>query len=318
MEFLSYIRSARVGIGVQTLDPELLKSLERPTKANRLAPIIERLAERTEVHLEIILGLPGDTPESFRRTFDTLRKFPCSVRVYRCLVLPDALMTRPPAGVTMDYDPVTLRMRSCTGWSVEDMEAAARYVAEFSTTGAGGSHLGWWLVPPASSTRAGEPSAIGTRARTELLTPPVEAPQPEPDIQAREGGPEAPTPPGEGGTGLGVNVPAELVAALSDRIASVGWQLQTLEPQVDAYTVAVFTPTGPLQIRVEAAATARAFYRQHNGVAVSYVSEDGSIPREELDRLQRLVEAGSLEMARVMRCYDVGSRSDLSGVPPPT
>jgi hypothetical protein len=115
-----------------------------------------------------------------------------------------------------------------------------------------------------------------------------------------------------------VNVPVEIVAALSDRIASVGWQLQTLEPHVDAYTVAVFTPTGPMQIRVEAAATARAFFHQHNGVAVSYVSEDGSIPREELGRLHRLVEAGSLEMARVMRCLDVGSSSEPTGVQPPT
>ena len=150
MEFLRRINPAHVGIGVQTLDLGVLKSLDRPFKLERLRSIIEQLADMGQVNLEIIMGLPGDTPESFRATLAEMRKFPCYIRVYQCLVLPDALMTRPPPDAQLDFDPETLLVRSCRGWSAEALRREAEYVASISVTPELNYNLhdSWWLIPP--------------------------------------------------------------------------------------------------------------------------------------------------------------------------
>ena len=327
LEFLSYIKSARIGIGVQTLDPALLKSLDRPCKVDRLGSIIERLAERAEVHLEIILGLPGDTPRSFRHTVDALRNFPCSIRVYRCLVLPDALMTRPPAGVTMDFDPVTLRMRACTGWSAEDIEAAARYVSDLSTIRDLEHTLdsSWWLIPPLARTAVPErppihaswgigpsPLPASIHARSQAQSAAADAPRSLPELSEC-----ADLQPAEAVEAPPLPLPAELVAALADRIAAAGWCLEGLEPRADGCAISVSTPAGPMTLWVEEASTARRCFRRHDSVAVSYLSEDGSPPPVQLDLLTRLVDSGSREMERVMRfCKANGSHRDTPGLEP--
>ena len=69
--------------------------------------------------------LPGDTPEGFRRTLDYALSLPASVRVYHCLVLPDALMTRGLPDWNIRFEPRNLAMTSCLGWS-EDAIATMR------------------------------------------------------------------------------------------------------------------------------------------------------------------------------------------------
>jgi hypothetical protein len=92
------------------------------------------------------MGLPGDTPEGFRRTLDYVLGLPVSVRVYHCLVLPDALLTRAPASYQMDFDPVTLEMRSCLGWTERDL---AREVARLDAMVAerNGLYTTLWPMP---------------------------------------------------------------------------------------------------------------------------------------------------------------------------
>src|SRR6185437_227022 len=49
------------------------------------------------------------------------------------------------------FDPITLVMRSCTGWSVEDFAREVAYMTEIASPEASkvGYGLGkWWLIPP--------------------------------------------------------------------------------------------------------------------------------------------------------------------------
>jgi hypothetical protein len=108
---------------------------------------MQRLTRVTTAELQIIFGLPGDTPEGFRRTLEYARSFPVTVRAYHCLVLPDALMTRGRPDWAMRYDPVNLAMISCLGWSAEDIQSM-RAELDAGTAACGGKAGGyWWSFP---------------------------------------------------------------------------------------------------------------------------------------------------------------------------
>ena len=79
---------------MQSMDQAVLKLHQRPSDSPRFEQAVRDLAAVTNIELQIIFGLPGDTPEGFRRTLDYALSLPASVRAYHCLVLPDALMTR--------------------------------------------------------------------------------------------------------------------------------------------------------------------------------------------------------------------------------
>ncbi len=129
LEFLANTR-AYAGLGLQSLDGNLLKNLDRPFDRKRFEKVVESICDVAQTTVELIVGLPGDTPEQFRRTFEQVRRLPCGLRVYHCLVLPDALLTRAPPSYKLDFDPITLEMRSCLGWSREDLMRTFDFLTE--------------------------------------------------------------------------------------------------------------------------------------------------------------------------------------------
>lgn len=146
-EFLREIGPAYLGVGMQSMDPAVLKLHQRPNDSPRFDQAVRDLAAVTNIELQIIFGLPGDTPEGFRRTLDYALSLPASVRAYHCLVLPDALMTRALPGWNMVFDPRDLAMRSCLGWSTEAINAMR---AELNRRALGlGGKVGrfWWSFP---------------------------------------------------------------------------------------------------------------------------------------------------------------------------
>jgi radical SAM superfamily enzyme YgiQ (UPF0313 family) len=147
LEFLRGCRAVHLGVGVQSLDEEVLQATARPFKPERLQGAIDQFLEFGVADVEIILGLPGDTPERFRRTLDRLLEMPCSVRVYKCLVLPDGLMSRAPAGSDVRFDPLSLELRSCSTWSERDLRAMHDTLDELALTHPYGSTGGayWWM-----------------------------------------------------------------------------------------------------------------------------------------------------------------------------
>lgn len=148
IDFLSSVGQALVGIGLQSFDSKVLSHVERAYNEARFEQTLYELKAVAAVAVEIILGLPGDTPENFRKTFERARSLPCALRVYHCVVLPSALMVRAPAHYNMQYDPVTLKMRSCLGWSEQALQAECDFVTRCAERDGGRSGQFFWIFPP--------------------------------------------------------------------------------------------------------------------------------------------------------------------------
>jgi len=133
LDLLSSFGRAELDVGIQSFDRQVLKGLGRPFDPARLERMLHELAGRFPVDLEIIMGLPGDDPASFRRTFERAIEFPAKVRVFWCLALPDALLERAEE-YDIDFDPITFGVRSCRGWSPEDLESEWAYVKSVAST----------------------------------------------------------------------------------------------------------------------------------------------------------------------------------------
>lgn len=61
-------------IGIQTLNPEIAKNISRELKLDKIRANIKFLEQETEahIHLDLIVGLPGESLESFGRNLDEL------------------------------------------------------------------------------------------------------------------------------------------------------------------------------------------------------------------------------------------------------
>jgi hypothetical protein len=136
---------------LQSFNPELLKRLQRPYGREKFEPAIEQLSKvAANIEVQIIFGLPTDTWEGFIETLSFALSLPVTVRVYHCLVLPDALMTRGRPEWNMKYDPFSLSMISCEGWSQQEL-LDMRDMLTREANGCGGTAGDfWWSFPPAS------------------------------------------------------------------------------------------------------------------------------------------------------------------------
>ena len=147
LEFLQEIGPGYLGVGLQSMDPEVLRLHQRSTDPQRFETAVHRLATVTDIELQIIFGLPGDTPEGFRRTLDYALSLPAAVRAYHCLVLPDALMTRGLPEWDMRFEPRTLAMTSCLGWSADSIVAMRSELSQRSQMLGGNAGNFWWSFP---------------------------------------------------------------------------------------------------------------------------------------------------------------------------
>ena len=158
LRFLDLCEVSYLGVGLQSLDPKVLARVDRPFDPRRFDEVIHAVTSRASVEVQIILGLPGDSPEGFRRTIEHVSKFPCDIRVYRCLVLPDALMTRSPPDFALDYDPHTLRMRSCLGWTAGALDSTCEWIDAIARERGGARGEFWWHVPGLHRSSPGRPA----------------------------------------------------------------------------------------------------------------------------------------------------------------
>jgi radical SAM superfamily enzyme YgiQ (UPF0313 family) len=147
LDFLREIGPVYLGVGLQSMDPAVLKLHQRMTETVKFESSVRRLAEVTTIELQIIMGLPGDTPEGFRRTLEYALSLPANVRAYHCLVLPDALMTRGLPDWNMVYDPRSLAMTSCLGWSEDAILAMREELTRRAVLAGGSGGDFWWSFP---------------------------------------------------------------------------------------------------------------------------------------------------------------------------
>lgn len=131
LSFLEGVGARYAGIGLQSFDADVLKSVERPFNEDRFDRVVRDVAAIVpDTTVEVIVGLPGDSPDNFKRTVERVRRLPVGIRVFHCLVLPGALMTRAPASFDLKFDPFTLQVVSCRGWSREDLEKTCGWLDE--------------------------------------------------------------------------------------------------------------------------------------------------------------------------------------------
>ena len=153
LDFLRNVGNPYVGVGLQSFDSKVLAQVERKYDEARFEQTLQALTEVSNVAVEVIMGLPGDNPESFRRNFERARRLPCALRVYHCVVLPSALMVRSPPEHALDYDPITLKMRSCLGWPGATLEEEAAFLTREAARCGGQSGVFFWIFPPPATAR---------------------------------------------------------------------------------------------------------------------------------------------------------------------
>ena len=148
-QFLSEINVARLGVGLQSFNPDVLKLMQRPFDERKFLRGLEVIKDACGgAAIEVILGLPGDNPDSFK---DTIRR--CmdlnagGVHVFHALVLPDGLMSRAPAGANVAFDPYTLKMTSCNTWSEKDLGETMDWLARYTEDAGGMVEESFWRLP---------------------------------------------------------------------------------------------------------------------------------------------------------------------------
>lgn len=148
LDFLAGVADPYVGVGLQSFDNKVLANVERKYDEARFDETLRALVDVSHVAVEIIVGLPGDAPDAFRRNFERARRLPCALRVYHCVVLPSALMVRSPPEHRLDYDPLSLKMRSCLGWSAAALADEAAFLTGQAERSGGRSGEYFWVFPP--------------------------------------------------------------------------------------------------------------------------------------------------------------------------
>ena len=148
LDFLATVSNAYVGIGLQSFDNAVLAHVDRTYDERRFDETFAKLDAVASLAVEIILGLPGDNPETFRRNFERARRLPCALRVYHCVVLPSGLMVRSPPEHRLEYDPVSLKMTSCTGWSEAALASECRFLTRQASLQGGRAGAFFWTFPP--------------------------------------------------------------------------------------------------------------------------------------------------------------------------
>lgn len=121
LEFFDSLRQVQASVGIQSLDEAVLARMGRPFDMRKFQRVLERMRGRLDVDIELIFGLPGDSPETFWRTYERSIELGTSVKVFKCLVLPDALLERSQS-MQIDFDPTTFAIHSCQGWTARDLD----------------------------------------------------------------------------------------------------------------------------------------------------------------------------------------------------
>jgi len=257
IELLTSFRRCQVAIGVQSFDAEVLHRLGRPFDLERFERVCDVVREHWPIELELMLGLPGDTPESFRRTFEHAVEIADSVRVFWTLVLPDALLDRCDPAMNLRFDPHTWLIESCEGWTPEALRRELDHVKRVSMQHENAVVADHW-------------AGFQVRRR------PEQRPGPRPRID-------------DDADRAVIAVDPELVATLRARVITDvdGWRLRTVRNQHDGLFFDLDSPDGRVTLEAIPAQPDRPRFTARDGVAYSH---RGEVSRDEVPRLKRLIE----------------------------
>jgi radical SAM superfamily enzyme YgiQ (UPF0313 family) len=128
------LRGVNVGslyVGVQSLTPATFRAMRRGTTLEHLQRAIDVFSPAETVELSVLLGLPGETLQSFKTCFDRLLQYPVRLVINRLLVLPGTQLHlhRRAWGIEYDRDLYYRIVRSDT-MSADDLRRAQDHVVE--------------------------------------------------------------------------------------------------------------------------------------------------------------------------------------------
>lgn len=152
LDFFSTLKVMHVGIGVDSFDEAVLARVNRKFSPKRFETVVERLHGVGRVMGHLIMGLPGDTPAGFKDNVRRLQDMGVGLTILHCLVLPNALLSRVGSlnSGNMKFDPITLKMISCDGWTESDIRETCEYLTDLSLRSPTGMQSEWmWQWDPA-------------------------------------------------------------------------------------------------------------------------------------------------------------------------
>lgn len=122
----------RVETGLQTLTPDALKAMGRSARADRFVAGVRALrAQGIDVKVDLMMGLPGDSPSQFEETLNFVLREDLArhVQLFQTQVLPGTDLMRRASHYGLEFDdrPPYL-VRSTPTWSSADMEGMAGFV----------------------------------------------------------------------------------------------------------------------------------------------------------------------------------------------
>jgi radical SAM superfamily enzyme YgiQ (UPF0313 family) len=301
LSFLESVRAYYVGIGLQSFNQEVLKGVERPFHEDRFDRVVREVAAIVpDVTVEVIMGLPGDDPESFRRTMEKVLQLPVAVRVFHCLVLPSALMTRAPPSFQLKFDPFTLQVVSCRGWSRDDIEKTREWLDASAKSEDGDiPHAGTWKFRRRDW--GGVPQGV---LRTRKWNDVYDVPRAARVAREPDSAKSADLP----------DVSPDLLAFLEKQLGQVGsWSLagatQIGSDPREGLVARIERPEGPLRLRISRAEKTPRSYRSAHGIAYAYESDgDAPLVNAGLDALDRLIARLHPVMRAVMFGTELGGK----------
>jgi radical SAM superfamily enzyme YgiQ (UPF0313 family) len=132
LKFFDGVGQVQASVGIQSFDEDVLKRLGRPFDLAKFETVLERMRGRLDFDIELILGLPGDNPDSFKRTVEKSLELGDTVKAFKCIVLPDALLERADE-LHIDFDPADFITRSCDGWPARELEETWQWLYELAS-----------------------------------------------------------------------------------------------------------------------------------------------------------------------------------------
>jgi radical SAM superfamily enzyme YgiQ (UPF0313 family) len=159
LELFAKMGRVHPAIGIQSFVPEVLERIGRTVDLQRFERVVAAIRADYGVDLELIMGLPGDRPASFKETVEKAIEISDSVRIAFCMILPDALLdrARPHDGIEFDHE--TFFMRSCAGWSEAELAETWAWVNDVASQFHSQENYGSWV----GFRTEGEPARAETR-----------------------------------------------------------------------------------------------------------------------------------------------------------
>lgn len=253
LELFERMGRVHPAIGVQSFVPEVLERIGRTVDLQRFERVASAIRADYGVDLELIMGLPGDTPDSFKKTVEKAVEIGDAVRIAFCMILPDALLdrARPHDGIEFDHE--TFFMKSCAGWSEADLAETWAWVNDLASDFHQQENYGSWV----GFRTQGEPAVAEPRV---------------PEV----GGPEP--------------VPSPTVERLREAVsaASRDFQLQQMSLGHGKVLAALGGPIGDVVLEAYPSDPQGRFFLRLEGVDYSH---SGAVGREGAEGLKRVIDS---------------------------